>query len=207
MVFHWRQQVSSNLRSQQCSSLDGLHSSSNFQALQSLYQSECTSYNWYHRHFHIPQFVFFFNSLARSSYLSHFSLSSSFTQWSAGRQSPLYGRFSSLSFFCRLSQGLVVWPRLDDSFVSQNPKEFCAFHFLGRILGCGYTICSYGQITISCTIPSLSPSPYSRVLYSFCANLLHSLIIIIISSSYLEPHNYANKSLLSNRNNYLKPSK
>ena len=67
-----RQQVSTSLgdssqysgRSQQYSSLDGLHSSSYFQLLQSLQQSfgdctERTNYNWYHRHFHIPQFFQF----------------------------------------------------------------------------------------------------------------------------------------------------
>ena len=63
-----RQQVSSNLqytsqyygRSQQCNSLDGLHSSSYFQLLQSLDQffGDCTkrtNYNWYNRHIHVPQ--------------------------------------------------------------------------------------------------------------------------------------------------------
>ena len=51
-------------RSQQCCCLDGLHSSSYKQVLQSLYQSfiECTeriNYNWYHRHFHVQQFFQF----------------------------------------------------------------------------------------------------------------------------------------------------
>ena len=41
---------------------------------------------------------------------------------------------------------LVVWPRLDDPFVSETPKEFCTSHFLERILGYAYTICSYSQI-------------------------------------------------------------
>ena len=30
-------------------------------------------------------------------------------------------------------------------------------HFLGQPLGCAYTNFSYGQISISCTIPSGSP--------------------------------------------------
>ena len=38
-------------------------------------------------------------------------------------------------FFFVDSLGLIIWPRLDDPFVSQNPKECCASHFLGRILG------------------------------------------------------------------------
>ena len=45
-----------------------------------------------------------------------------------GQQSPLFGRFS---FFCKLSPGLVVWPRLGDLFVSENPRKFCVSHFSG----------------------------------------------------------------------------
>ena len=66
--FEWQQVVSSlqdssqySGLSQQCSSLDSLHSSSYFQVLQSLYQSfgncnKSTNYNWYNRHFHVSQF-------------------------------------------------------------------------------------------------------------------------------------------------------
>ena len=47
--------------SQQCCSLDGVHSSSNFQVLQPLYQSygdytKFTSYNSDHRYFHVSYF-------------------------------------------------------------------------------------------------------------------------------------------------------
>ena len=66
--FEWHQ-LSSSLRdysqyfggSQQCRSLDSLPLSCYFQVRQSLYQSfdDCkksTNYNWYNRHFHVPQF-------------------------------------------------------------------------------------------------------------------------------------------------------
>ena len=48
-------------RSKLCGSSNHLHSSSNFQILQFLYQSfgDCTvhaNYNWYHHDFHVPQF-------------------------------------------------------------------------------------------------------------------------------------------------------
>ena len=76
----------------------------------------------------------FFSSLARSRYLSPFSLSFSFIQYST--ETPKFTIRQILFFW--LSQGLVVWPRLDDPFVYQNPKEFCA----SRFLGCAYTICS-----------------------------------------------------------------
>ena len=86
-------------RSQQCCSLNGFHSFSYFQVLQSLYQSlvDCsksTNYNWSHRH--IPVSRFSFNSLARSSYLSFFSLSFNFTLCYPGQQSPQFGKFSFL---------------------------------------------------------------------------------------------------------------
>ena len=81
-----------------------------------------------------------FNSLARSSYLSFFSLSFSFTLWSAGTaKSPI----RQVLFFCFFLFFFVVWPRLDNPFVPQNLHEFCASHFLGQILGWAYTSCSY----------------------------------------------------------------
>ena len=62
--------------------------------------------------------------------------------------------FFLLTFFFL---GLVVWPRLVDQLIFQNPRKICASHFLVRILGCAYTICSYDKISISCTIPVGSP--------------------------------------------------
>ena len=69
----YRQLVSSRLQdssqycglSQKCRSWDGLHLSSYFQVLQSLYQTfvdcnELINYSWYDRHFDVP---YFFSSL------------------------------------------------------------------------------------------------------------------------------------------------
>ena len=81
---------------------------------------------------------FFFNSLERSIYLSFFSLSFNFTY-----QSPQFGQFF---LFYWLLLGLVVLPRLGDSFISQNPRGDYASHSTEYILGCAYTICLYGQI-------------------------------------------------------------
>ena len=142
--------------------MDVLHSSSYFQVPQSLYQSfgDCTkstNYNWYHHHFHIPQF---FNSRARSRYLSFFAFSFNFILWSAGTEKAT---IRQVLFFCWLLIGLVIWSRLGEPFVSQNPREVCAFHSPGQLPGCVYTICSYGQISISCTIPRGSRCPPSHV--------------------------------------------
>ena len=110
----------------------------------------------------IVTFMFhsFFNSLARSRYLSLFSHSFSFILWSADT-----AKSTILQIFCFywLLLGLVFWPRLGDPFVYQSPIEVCVCHFLGQVLGCAYTICWHGQIKISCTFPSGSHCPPSRV--------------------------------------------
>ena len=93
----------------------------------------------------IVTFIFhsFFNSLARSRYLSLFSHSFSFILWSAGTAKST---ILQIFFFCWLLKGLVFWPRLGDPFVYQSPIGVYVCHFLGQVLGCAYTICSYGQI-------------------------------------------------------------
>ena len=58
---------------------------------------------------------------------------------------------------------LVVWSRLGDSIVFQNPRRVFVSHFLGQILGCSSTIGSFGRISIACTIPRGSPCPPSCV--------------------------------------------
>ena len=60
---------------------------------------------------------------------------------------------------------LVVRPSLGELFVNQNPKEVGAPYSPGWILGCAYISCSYGQISISCTILRRSPCPPSRVFF------------------------------------------
>ena len=108
-----------------------------------------TNYNWYHRHFHVPLLVFFcftFSILSKDPgiylFLQFYPMPSrnSKVHYSTG------SLFFFLFFFFWLSPGLVVWLRLDDSFLSQDPREVCASHFPGRILGCAHTICSNGQI-------------------------------------------------------------
>ena len=77
-------------------------------------------------------------------FLSLFSPSLSFTLWLTG--TAKFTIQQVLFFCCWLSLGLVVWPRLDDPFVFQNPSEFCSSHFLGRILGRAYNNFLYCQI-------------------------------------------------------------
>ena len=98
--------------------------------------------------------------------------------------------FSFFFFFCWLSLGQVVWLILGDPFVSQNLREFCASHSSKLILGLSMfplfvwsnLIFVYNSLRIS------YPTQSCLVLYSFCANLLHSLTIRLIVSS-LSPLN------------------
>ena len=113
---------------------------------------------------------FFFwggRSLTRSKYLSLFLPSFNFYK--------VHNSINSffLFFFCWLSLSLVVWLRLGDPFVCQNPYHYYCMFFtpilclsfsLGQIFSCACTICSYVQIYSSSTIPCGSPCPPSRVL-------------------------------------------
>ena len=82
------------------------------------------------------------------------------------RISKVHKSASSL-FCCWLLQDLIVWPRLGDLFVSQNPWGVCAPHSQGQILECAYTICP----TISCITPNRSPCPPSCV-WSYTLSVL-----------------------------------
>ena len=88
-------------------------------------------------------FHWFFNSLARSTYLSFFSHSFSYILWSAGTAKST---ILQVLFFCWLLLRLVFWPGLGDPFVYQSPIGFCVCPFLGQVLSCAYTICWHGQI-------------------------------------------------------------
>ena len=104
----------------------------------------------------------FFSSLARSRYLSLFI--SVLLCGQPERQIQLFGRFSFVFSFCWLSLGLVVWLRLNDLFLSQNPKEFCSSHFRWLTPSRASAIFSYDQILTFC------------IFYSFWDLLLSSLL-------------------------------
>ena len=162
--------------------LDDLHTSSNFQVLQSLYQffddcTERTNYNWYHRHFHVPQF---FSSLARSKYLSFCSLSFGFTLRSAGT-----AKFTirQVLFFCWLSLGLVVWLILDDPFVLLLLLFHSLWYFHSSIGWWSFTrvwvtailqASSYysGRSQQCCRLDGLHPSSYFQASSPYTSSLV-----------------------------------
>ena len=94
---------------------------------------------------------FLFNSLARSRYLSFFSLSFRFILWSAGTaKSTILQIFFLLLIIMR--SGLL--DRIRWSVCMLKSHRSYASHFLGQAPGCAYTICLYGRIEISGTFPS-----------------------------------------------------
>ena len=97
------------------------------------------------------------------------------------QQSPQFGLFTF--FFSWLSLGQVVWPRFDYLFITQNPKEFCLI-FPDGFQVVTYYLFVWSNLNFLHTSQWItSPTLLCLVLYSLCANLLHSFIIIIISLS------------------------
>ena len=115
-------------------------------------------------------FVFhsFFSSLARSMYLSLFSLSFSFNLWSAGTVKSTIWQLHVL--FCWLTLGQVVWPRLNDPFQFQNPKEFYTSHFLGglRIVHTPFVHMVKFKLLARFPVDHLPHSVLSNLILSWC---------------------------------------
>ena len=89
-------------------------------------------------HFHVPQYFQFPSKVFVLLYIFfHF-------YFMVSRDSKFHN--FTRSFCGWLLQGLVVWPKLGDPFVCQTPIGVCVPHSRGHMLGCAYTIYSYGQI-------------------------------------------------------------
>ena len=130
----------------------------------------------------------FFNSLASTKYLSFFSHSLSFILWSAGtvKSTILEILFFLLLLLIIMRSGLLVVLRW--SCVCQSPiGAYVSFSRTSAWL-CIYPLflrsnLNFLHISQWITLATLS----CLVLYSFCANFLHSLIMWLIVSS-LSPH-------------------
>ena len=82
-----------------------------------------------------------FSSLPRLKYLSLFWFFFFFFNFNSMivRLGKFHYLMSSLSFsLFDLSLGLVFWPGLGNPFVSKDLRDYFAFHFSGRILGCAF---------------------------------------------------------------------
>ena len=78
--------------------------------------SECTNYNWYHCHLHVPCLFLVLWQGLNSCVTFHF-LWFSFSGL-LGWQSPLNGRVFFFLVYYHL-----VWSGLSDLYISQNPKD------------------------------------------------------------------------------------
>ena len=98
---------------------------------------------------------------SRFRYLSFFLLSFNLTLWSAGPAKSTIWQVSFFFFFLTIIRpdhmAKIRWS------VCISKSQRSLYVSFSR-MGCAYTICSYGQISISCTIPCRSPCPSSHVL-------------------------------------------
>ena len=128
----------------------------------------------------------FFNCLARSKYLSFFSLSFSFILWSAG--TAKFTIMQVLFFlliiirFCLMAEirGFVCMSKSHRSLCvsfSKADAGLCIYHLFV------WSSLNLLQLSQRITFPTQS----CLVLYSFWTNLLHSLMWLMVSS--LSPHN------------------
>ena len=114
----------------------------------------------------------FFNSQARSRYLSFFSFSFNLTRWSAGTTtSTIRQVLFSFYFLFFLLMLLII---IRSGRLAEIRWSVCILKSQ-KILCVSFSRnCSYRQSSISCTFPS--GSLFScLVLYAFWASLLHSL--------------------------------
>ena len=129
-------------------------------------------------------FLSFFIFLARSRYLSFFSLSFRFIVWSAGTAKSTISQILVFLLLIIMRSGLragIKW------FVCmlKSHRSLCETFFRTGAGLCIYHLLvssnwNFLHISQWITLPCLA-------LYSFCANLLHSLIMWLIVSS-LSPH-------------------
>ena len=92
-------------------------------------------------------------------------------------------------FFSWLSLGLVIWPILGDPFVSQNLRSLCLSFSKTDSWLCIYHLFVWSNFNFLHNSQWITfPTKLCLILYYFCANLLHLLIMSLNISSLL-PHN------------------
>ena len=126
-------------------------------------------------------FTVFFNSLARSRYLSFFSYSFRFILWSAGiaKSSILQVLFFLLIIIMSGILAEIRW----SVCMSKSHRSLCVwFSWTGAGL-CIYHLFVWSNLNFLHISQWINlPIQSFLVLYSFCANLLHSLIMWLIVS-------------------------
>ena len=134
----------------------------------------------------IFMFHSFFNSLARSRYLSFFTHSVSFILWSAG---TAFCNFASSLFFLLIiiRSGLLAGIRWS-VYMSKSHRGLCVSFSRTDAKLCIYHLLVWSNLNfLHISLWITMPTESCLVLYSFCANLLHSLIMWLMVSS-LSPY-------------------
>ena len=142
----------------------------------------------------IVTFMFhsFFNHLAMSRYLSFFSHSFSCILWSARQQSRqflqiLFFFFVNYKFLLIIKSDLLAEIRLSVYMSKSHRSLYVSFSRTDAGL-CIYHLFVWSNLNFLHISQWITlPTQSCLVLYSLCANLLHSLIIWLIVSS-LSPH-------------------
>ena len=133
-------------------------------------------------------FYSFFNSLARSRYLSFFSHSFSFILWSAGTAKSTI--FQILFFFLVIiiRSGLLAEIRWSVC-MSKSHRSLCVSFSWTAAWLCIYHLFVWSNLNFLHISQWITlPTQSYLVLYSFCVNLLHLLIMWLMFSSR-SPHN------------------
>ena len=130
----------------------------------------------------IVTFMFhsFFNSLTRSKYLSLFSHSFNFILWSAGTaKSTILQVLFFLLIIIRSGLLAEIWWSV---CMSKSHKSLCVSFSRTSAGLCIYHLLVWSNLTfLHISLWITLPTQSYLALYSFCANLLHFIIIIIVS--------------------------
>ena len=137
-----------------------------------------------------------FRSLARSWYLSLFSLSFNFICGLPGWQSLLFGMFSFFFFFFFVVVVVVDYYKIRSSgqdlvtiCISKSQRTLCVSFSRSDSGLCVFHLFISSNLNFSYNSQLITfPAELCRVFYSFCANLLYLLVMRLIVSS-LSPHN------------------
>ena len=128
----------------------------------------------------------FFNSPERTRYLSFFSLSFSFILWWARKAKSTI--LHVLFIIIIIRSGLLAELRWSVC-ISKSHRSLCVSFFTTDAGLCIYHLFVWSNLNFLHISQWITfPTQSCLVLYSFCANLLHSLIMWLLVSS-LSPHN------------------
>ena len=132
----------------------------------------------------IVTFIFhsFFNSLAKSRYLSFFSHSFRFILWSAGTAKSTILQILFFLFII-IRSGLLAGIRWSVCMLKSHRSLCVSFSRIGAGL-CIYHLLVWSNLNfLHISQWTTLPTQSCLALYSFCANLLHSLIMWLIVPS------------------------